>query len=289
MIRTRIVVIPTLVLTLALGAFPAEHRVTKRKKPAPPPPPTLQSCGASLRIPPGWQLMRATEYEKAHPELASEQPSKTPDETAVTQPGQRPADSQPTVPASQQPAGTQSAVPATQPAGSQSSVSASQTEAPKSEEPAPQETPSEPKPENSCRFVIAPKYPSELVRNTDADGPVGRMEIEIINADLETAAAQLMEKDERGWYVNGPNGTRYDARLTKPRRGWQVLTAVIVEACHDLNGKYRSLCESNRYVYSNGHRSALISAGPYLGETEASILTSFRFAPVVKPRPRKRQ
>lgn len=292
MIRTRILVIATLVLTLSLTAFAAQHRTTRKKKPvapAAPPPPTLQNCGASLRIPPGWQLIRATEYEKAHPELASEETPKSPDEAAGTQSAQRPADSQPAVSASQQPAESQPAVPATQPTEPQPSVPASQAETPKPNEPAPQATPAEPKPDNPCRFVIAPRYPSELVRNTDAEGPVGRMEIEIVNADLETAAAQLMERDEKGWYVNGPSGTRYDARLTKPRRGWQLLTAVIVEACHDLNGKYRSLCESNRYVYSNGHRSALISAGPYLGETEASLLTSLRFAPIAKPRSRSRR
>jgi hypothetical protein len=280
MIRARILVVATLVLTLTLAAFAAQHRVTKKKKPAAPaapPPPTLQNCGASLRIPPGWQLMRASEYEKAHPELASDEPSKSPTEPADTQSAQQSAEPQPTVPSSQQAAEPQSTVPA------------SQAETPKPTVPAPQSAPPEPKPDNPCRFVIVSKYPSELVRNTDADGPVGRMEIEIVNADLETAAAQLMEKDETGWYVNGPNGTRYDARLSKPRRGWQALTAVIVEACHDLNGKYRGLCESDRYVYSNGHRSALISAGPYLGETESTLLTSLRFTPVAKPRPRRKR
>jgi hypothetical protein len=273
MIRARILVVATLVLTPVLAAFPAQHRVAKKKKPvAPAAPPTLQNCGASLRIPPGWQLMRATEYEKAHPEFAPDETSKSADQPSDTQPAQ----------------------PSAEP---ELSVTSSQPETPKPAEPAAQSTAAEPaaqatsaeaKPDNPCRFVIAPRYPSELVRNTDAEGPVGRMEVEIVNAGLETAAAQWMEKDEKGWYVNGPSGTRYDARLTKPRRGWQVLTAVIVEACHDLNGKYRSLCESNRYVYSNGHRSALISAGPYLGETEAGILTSLRFAPVVTARPRKK-
>lgn len=272
MIRPRTLIIAILALTCA--SFAAQHRTTKKKKPttpAAPPPPTLQSCGVSLRIPPGWELMRASEYEKAHPEPASDETSKTADEPPVT----KSADTTPAQQSSEPPP----SVPAPQ----------AETPNPASSEPASQPTPTEPKPENPCSFVIFSKYPSEIVRNTDADGPVGRMEIEIVNADLETSAAQLMEKDEKGWYVNGPNGTRYDARLNKPKRGLQTLTAVIVEACHDLNGKYRGLCESNRYVYSNGHRSALISAGPYLGETESTILTSLRFAPVTAARARKKR
>ncbi len=254
------------ILALACTSFAAQHRTTKKKKrtaPATPTLPTLQSCGVSLRIPPGWELMRASEYEKAHPELASDEQSKAAPESTDDNPTQ-----QPSAPASQ------STDPSAQ------SAPAVHGETPNPTESAPQTTPSEPKPDNPCAFVIFAKYPSEIVRNTDAEGPVGRMEIEIVDADLETAAVQLMEKDEKGWYVNGPNGTRYDARLNKPKRGLQTLTAVIVEACHDLNGKYRGLCESNRYVYSNGNRSALISAGPYLGETESALLTSLRFAPV---------
>ena len=106
------------------------------------------------------------------------------------------------------------------------------------------------------------------------------MELEVVNADLDTAAAQLFEKDEKGWYATGPKGTRYDAKLTKPKRGPQILSAVIVEACHDLSGKFRGLCESNRYVYSNGRRSALISYGPCLGETEFTILNIIRLASI---------
>jgi hypothetical protein len=239
------------ILALGTASFAAQHRTTKTKPTAPatPPPPTLQSCGVSLRIPPGWELVRASEYEKAHPELASDDQAKA--ESTDTTTSQEPTPSAP----------------------------ASQAETRNPSESASQSTPSEPKPDNPCSFVVTSKYPSAIVRNTDAEGPVGRMEIEIVNADLETAAAQLFEKDEKGWYVNGPNGTRYDAHLNKPKNGMQTLTAVVVEACHDLNGKYRGLCESNRYVYSNGHRSALISAGPYLGETESTLLTSFRFAP----------
>ncbi len=271
MIRPRTLRTLTIViLALASVSFAAQHRTTKKKKPdapATPPLPTLQSCGASLRIPPGWELLRTSEYEKAHPEPASDEASKTPEETRETK-------SSDTVPAQQPPEPTQSAP-------------GSQAEIPKPSSPESTAQASAPKPDNPCSFVIAPKYPSAIVRNTDAEGPIGRMEIEIVNADLETAAAQLFEKDEKGWYVNGPNGTRYDARLNKPKRGLQSLTAVIVEGCHDLNGKYRGLCESNRYVYSNGRRSALISAGPYLGETESSLLTSLRFAPIAKPRRRK--
>jgi len=266
MIRSRTLRTLTIaLLALACTSFAAQHRTTKKKKPtAPtlPPPPTLQSCGVSLRIPPGWELLRASEYEKAHPELASEDQSKPAPEAADANSSQEPSQS---VPDSQ-----------------------AETPKPSSPETTPESTPSDPKPDNPCSFVIFSKYPSEIVRNTDAEGPVGRMEIEIVNADLETAASQLFEKDEKGWYVNGPNGTRYDARVNKPKKGLQTLTAVIVEACHDLNGKYRGLCESNRYVYSNGHRSALISAGPYLGETESSLLTSLRFAPASNVRPRKK-
>jgi hypothetical protein len=271
MIRSRsFPLVAIAILLIACASFAAQHHTTRKKKsstPAAPPPPTLQSCGLSLHIPPGWQLMRASEYEKTHSELASDEQSKAapPETDAAPQP------SVPTAQPAEPPAQT---VPETNPAPQESPAG---------------QTPSEPKPDNPCSFVVFSKYPSEIVRNTDADGPVGRMEIEIVDADLETAAAQLMEKDEKGWYLDGPNGTRYDARLTKPKRGWQVLTAVIVEACHDLNGKYRGLCESDRYVYSNGHRSALISAGPYLGETEATILTSLRFAPVAKPRSRKKR
>ncbi|MDT8068327.1 MAG: hypothetical protein ROO76_09210 [Terriglobia bacterium] len=274
MIRPRtLLTLIVAILALACTSFAAQHRTTKKRKPvapATPPPPTLQGCGASLRIPPGWQLIRASEYEKAHPELAGDDQSQT--ATDDTNPAPQPSapSARPTEPLSQGAPETETVTPAPQQSGSG-------------------QTPTQPKPDNPCSFVIFSKYPSEIVRNTDADGPVGRMEIEIVDGDLETAAAQFMEKDEKGWYVNGPNGTRYDARLTKPRRGWQVLTAVIVEACHDLSGKYRGLCESDRYVYSNGHRSALISAGPYLGETESTLLTSLRFAPIAKVRSRKKR
>jgi len=258
MIRLRTLTIA--ILALACASFAAQHRTTKKKKssvPAVPPPPTLQSCGISLRIPSGWELLRTSEYEKAHPELASDDQSKAVDESTATPP--------------------------------QEPTQSSQAETSNPSEPAPQATPAEPNPDNPCSFVIFSKYPSEIVRNTDAEGPVGRMELEIVNADLDTAAAQLFEKDEKGWYVNGPNGTRYDARLNKPKKKLQTLTAVIVEACHDQNGKYRGLCESNRYVYSNGRRSALISAGPYMGETESALLTSLRFAPVPTVPPHKRR
>lgn len=277
MIRPRLLCLVTIaILALAVSSFAAQHRTTKKKKPtapATPPPPTLQSCGVSLRIPPGWELMRTSEYEKAHPESTSDDESKAALESPDASPAQQPS------------------APATQPVEpSAPSVPAAQAETPKpsSTEPAPQATPAEPIPDNPCSFVVFSKYPSEIVRNTDAEGPVGRMELEIVNADLDTAAAQLFEKDEKGWYVNGPNGTRYDARLNKPKKKLQTLTAVIVEACHDQNGKYRGLCESNRYVYSNGHRSALISAGPYMGETESALLTSLRFAPPGKAQPRKK-
>jgi pyruvate/2-oxoglutarate dehydrogenase complex dihydrolipoamide acyltransferase (E2) component len=247
------------ILALTITSFAAQRRTTK-KKPAPPPPPappTLQSCGISVHIPPGWELMRLTEYEAKHPESAPEAPSKAVPESADANSAQQPEPPSQPAEAPSQPAPEASANPAAKTGPTQIAP-----------------------PENPCSFVLAPRYPSELVRNTDAEGPVGRMELEIVAADLDTAAAQLFEKDEKGWYASGPKGTRYEAKLTKPKRGPQVLSAVIVEACHDLSGKYRGLCESNRYVYSNGRRSALISAGPYLGETEFTILNSIRFAPI---------
>jgi hypothetical protein len=257
------------ILIFSCAAFAAQHRATRKKKPsapAAPPPPTVQNCGMSVHIPPGWELMRASEYEAKHPEATPEAPSK---------PATEPVDTNSAQPSSESPSQPSEAPPQTTP------------EQPANPTPKPaQIAPSD----NPCSFVLAPKYPSELARNTDAEGPVGRMELEIVNSDLDTAAAQLFEKDEKGWYVNGPNGTRYDARLNKPKRGLQTLTAVIVEGCHDLNGKYRGLCESNRYVYSNGRRSAVISAGPYLGETEFTILNSIRFAPAAaSPRSRTRK
>ena len=257
------------ILALTVTTFAAQHRATKKKKPAPPPapaPPTLQSCGISVHIPPGWELMRATEYEAKHPESEPEAQSKAAPESADANSVQQSSEPRSQSSEPSQPSPTQELPdnPAAKTVSTQIATA----------------------PENPCSFVLAPKYPSEIVRNTDADGPVGRMELEIVNADLDTAAAQLFEKDEKGWYATGPNGTHYDARLTKPKRGLQTLAAVIVEACHDLNGKYRGLCESNRYVYSNGRRSALISAGPYLGETEFTILNSIRFAPTA---PRKKR
>lgn len=68
----------------------------------------------------------------------------------------------------------------------------------------------------------------------------------------------------------------------------QVLSAVLVEGCYDLNGKYRGLCEINKYVYSNGRRNLLITAGPYMGETEFSVLNSIRFTGTAKVRTKKR-
>jgi hypothetical protein len=136
----------------------------------------------------------------------------------------------------------------------------------------------------SCSFILGPKFPSEIVRNTDTEGPIGRMELQIVDGNLDTAAPQLFQKDERGWYISGQQDSRYDAKLTKQRRpSMDILSAVIVQRCYDLNGKFRSLCESNRYLYSNGRRSVLVTSGPYLGETEYTVLNSIRFTPAPRP------
>ncbi|MGE5109705.1 MAG: hypothetical protein ACM3JB_02530 [Acidobacteriaceae bacterium] len=142
----------------------------------------------------------------------------------------------------------------------------------------------------SCSFVLGPKFPSEIVRNTDTEGPIGRMELQIVDGDLDTAAPQVFQKDEKGWYITGPQGSRYDGKLTKQRRPrMDILSAVIVQRCYDSNGKFRSLCESNRYVYTDGRRSVLVSAGPYLGETEYTVLNSIRFAPTPRPSPTRKK
>jgi hypothetical protein len=127
-----------------------------------------------------------------------------------------------------------------------------------------------------CSFVLAPKAPSALVKNTEADGPVGEMELRVVEGDLDSAAANIYQKDEKGWYAQDSKGTRADAKLTK-QKTMQILTAVMVQRCYDKSGKSRGLCESSKYVYSNGKKNLLVTAGPYLGETEYSILNSVRF------------
>jgi hypothetical protein len=116
------------------------------------------------------------------------------------------------------------------------------------------------------------------------------MEIQIVDGDIDTAAPQLFQKDDRGWYFSDQPDSRYDAKQTKQRRPpMDILSAVVVQRCYDLNGKFRSLCESNRYVYSNGRRSVLVTSGPYLGETEYTVLNSIRFAPVPRPTPTRKK
>ncbi len=124
------------------------------------------------------------------------------------------------------------------------------------------------------------------MQNTATEGPVGKMELQVVDAALELAAPQLFEKDDRGWYIMGPQDTRADAKLSKQRR-LQVLSAVIVQGCYDLAGKYRGLCEVSKYVYSNGRKSLLITAGPYMGETESVVLNGLSFSGASKTR-RKR-
>ena len=130
-----------------------------------------------------------------------------------------------------------------------------------------------------CSFVLAPKAPSALVRNTETEGPIGEMELRVVDGDLETAAANLFQKDEKGWYAQDSAGARADAKLTK-QKTMQILTSVIVQRCYDKSGKARGLCESSKYVYSNGRKNLLVTAGPYMGETESSVLNSVRFVGV---------
>jgi len=139
--------------------------------------------------------------------------------------------------------------------------------------PAADETPVEMPP---CSFVLAPKAPSALVKNTDSTGPVGEMELRVVDGDLDIAASNIFQKDEKGWYAQDSKGSRADAKLTK-QKTMQILAAVIVERCYDKSGKNRGLCETSNDVYSNGKKNLLVTAGPYLGETEFSVLNSIRF------------
>jgi hypothetical protein len=133
-----------------------------------------------------------------------------------------------------------------------------------------------------CSFVLAPKAPSALVKNTEAEGPVGEMELRVVEGDLDSAAANIYQKNEKGWYAQDSKGIRADAKLTK-QKTMQILTAVMVQRCYDKSGKSRGLCESSKYVYSNGKKNLLVTAGPYLGETEYSILNSVRFVGTGSP------
>src|SRR5574338_41705 len=45
-------------------------------------------------------------------------------------------------------------------------------------------------PAPACSFILAPKFPSENVRNTDTEGPIDRMEIQVVDGNIDTAAPQ---------------------------------------------------------------------------------------------------
>jgi hypothetical protein len=108
------------------------------------------------------------------------------------------------------------------------------------------------------------------------------MSLRVVDGDLDTAAANLLQKDERGWFLQDSKGTRSDAKLTK-QGTMQVLSSVLVQRCYDRSGKARGLCEVSKYVYSNGKRNLLVTAGPYIGETEYVVLNSVRFAGASAP------
>ena len=199
-------------------------------------PSTLASCGVSLRVPPGWELTAAKPRE---PKTTASAAAKSDSSTADN------------------------------PETSDASANADKPAAPSADA-----DPSAPIP--PCSFVLAPKAPSAIVKNTDAEAPVGEMELRVLDGDLDSAAANLFQKDDQGWYFQDSKGSRSNAKLTK-QKSMQVLSSVIVLRCYDRSGKSRGLCEMNKYVYSNGRRNLLVTAGPYLGETEYSVLNSVRF------------
>jgi hypothetical protein len=211
-------------------------------------PSTLLGCGVSMKVPPGWELSVARKREVNEAQVAP-----TPDSNSDPTAGRPAAD-------------TESALPqmAKAPDGAAAVEMA------------------------PCSFVLAPKAPSALVKNTETEGPIGEMELRVVDGNLESAAANLFQKDDKGWYAQDSKGTRADAKLTKQKM-LQILTAVIVQRCYDKSGKSRGLCESNKYVYSNGRKNLLIIAGPYLGETEYSILNSIRFVGTSTTRPRAKR
>jgi hypothetical protein len=97
-----------------------------------------------------------------------------------------------------------------------------------------------------------------------------------MDGDLDTAAAVLFRKDEKGWFAQDSKGVRSDAKLTT-QKTMQILSGVLVQRCYDRSGKSRGLCEVSRYVYGNGRKNLLVTAGPYIGETEYVVLNSVRF------------
>jgi hypothetical protein len=247
-----------LLLILPCVSFAAQQqrkRTTAKPKttasaPAPKPT-TLLGCGVSMRVPPGWEVSLA----KA-PEVAP----------SITKPSP----------------------PETEPKQDDSATSPATDDTTKDAKPSPPKADSTPE-MPPCSFIAAPKAPSALLKNTETDGPIGQMELRVMEGDLDTAAAVLFQKDEKGWFVQDSNGVRSDAKLTK-QKTMQILSGVIVQRCYDRSGKSRGLCEVSKYVYSNGRKNLLVTAGPYIGETEYVILSSVRFAPATstaKTRPKR--
>jgi hypothetical protein len=237
-----------LVLSLLCVSLVAQQRrklTAAKPKPAAttpaPKPTTLLACGVAMRVPPGWEVSLAKAPE------AAQSVAKTP---TAPEPESK-QDEPPTPPAPDDKTAVKAAAPATE-----------------------SSTPEMPR----CSFVAAPKAPSALVKNTETVGPVGQMELRVMDGDLDTAAAVLFQKDEKGWYALDSKGTRTDAKLTK-QKTMQILSGVIVQRCYDRSGQSRGLCEVSKYVYSNGRKNLLVTAGPYIGETEYVILNSVRFVP----------
>jgi hypothetical protein len=234
-----------LLLILPCASFGAQQRrkrTSAKPKAAPaapaPKPTTLLGCGVSMRVPPGWEVS-AAKTPQAGASVAKAAPTPDADANPQDSPSASADDSKPT--------------------------SAQTTDQAKAEMP-------------PCSFVLAPKAPSALVKSTDTDGPVGQMELQVVDGTLDTAAANLFQKDDKGWYAQDSKGTRSDAKLTK-QKAMQILSIVIVQRCYDRSGKSRGLCEVSKYVYSNGRKNLLVTAGPYIGETEYVVLNSVRFVP----------
>jgi len=242
----RLAAISLLIITLCLSSQ-AQHKRRSSAKPKPattsaPPakPSTLVSCGVSLRVPPGWELTAAKPRETKIVASAAVTP-----ESSTTGAAEAPGAS-----------------------------STADKIAPPTALPSGEPDPAAPIP--TCSFVLAPKAPSAIVKSTEAEAPVGEMELRVLDGDLDSAAANLFQKDDQGWYFQDSKGSRSNAKLTK-QKTMQILSSVVVLRCYDRSGKSRGLCEMNKYVYSNGRRNLLITAGPYLGETEFAVLNSVRF------------
>ncbi len=243
-LRRTISILLLVLVCVSLPCVSAQHKrrtATKPKTPSPATKPeTLIGCGVSLRLPPGWELSVAKKREIKE---AQTTPAAVPEASseAADQPVKSGRDEE----------------PKTSP-NATAAVAAPAVEMP------------------PCSFVLAPKAPSAIVKNTDVEGPIGEMELRVVDGTLDIAAANIFQKDEKGWYAQDSKGARYDAKLTK-QKTMQILTAVIVQRCYDKSGKPRGLCETSKYVYSNNKKNLLVTAGPYLGETESSVLNSVRF------------